>query len=44
LGDPAVLGGVLTFVCAHEPDLVSAADALGIAPEDLVRAQGELNS
>ena len=38
LGDPAVLGAVFDFLGAHEPDLVAAADALGIPPEQLAAA------
>lgn len=38
LTDPAVLGAVFDFLGAHEPDLVAAADALGIAPEQLAAA------
>jgi uncharacterized membrane protein YedE/YeeE len=42
LGDPALLGAVLDFLCAHEPDLV-AADALGVTPQDLAGARERLN-
>ena len=42
LGDPAVLGAVLDFLCAHEPDLVAAAEALGVSPAELAAARGEL--
>lgn len=38
LADPAVLGAVLDFLAAHEPDLVGAAEALGVGPDALVRA------
>ncbi|HEX7711859.1 MAG TPA: DUF3572 family protein [Sphingomonadaceae bacterium] len=38
LGDRAVLGAVLDFLGAHEPDLVAAAAALGVEPGELVRA------
>ena len=38
LGDPAVLD----FLAAHEPDLVSAAEALGVAPGQLVEASERL--
>ena len=38
LGSPATLAAVLDFICAHEPDLVAAADALGVAPQDLAGA------
>ena len=39
LGEPATLGAVLDFLCAHEPDLVAAADALGVAPGELAAAR-----
>ena len=42
LGDPAVMGAVLDFLAAHEPDLIAAADALGVAPAQLVAARAEL--
>ena len=42
LGDPAVLGAVLDFLCAHEPDLVGAAEALGVEPAELAGAAGRL--
>ena len=42
LGDPGTLAGVLDFLCAHEPDLVAAADALGVAPADLAAARERL--
>ncbi|MBT0667788.1 DUF3572 domain-containing protein [Novosphingobium profundi] len=42
LGDPATLTGVLDFLCAHEPDLVAAADALGLAPQVIVEARARL--
>jgi hypothetical protein len=38
LGDPATLGAVLDFVCAHEPDLVAAAEAIEVTPQDLAAA------
>ena len=43
LGDPAVLGAVLDFLGAHEPDLVAAADALGVAPQTLIAAREALS-
>lgn len=43
LNDPAMLGAVLEFLCAHEPDLVAAADALGIAPQEIAIARERLN-
>ncbi len=42
LGDPAVLGAVLDFLAAHEPDLIGAADALGVKPGALIAAAGAL--
>jgi len=42
VGELAVLGAVLDFLAAHEPDLVGAADALGVEPAILARAAGEL--
>ena len=43
LGDPSLLAAVLDFLCAHEPDLVAAADALGVTPQDLAGARERLN-
>jgi hypothetical protein len=42
LGDPAVLGAVLDFLAAHEPDLIAAADHLGVAPDALIAARDAL--
>ena len=42
LGDPGLLAAVLDFLSAHETDLVAAAEALGIAPQDIVAARGRL--
>ena len=44
LGEPATLAGVLEFLCSHEPDLVAAADALGIEPKALVAARERLGT
>ena len=44
LGDSAMLGAVLDFLCAHEPDLVAAAAALNITPAQLVSARESLNT
>jgi hypothetical protein len=38
LGDPGVLGAVLAFLEAHEPDLIACADVIGAAPAALVDA------
>ena len=43
LGDGAVLGAVIDFLGAHEPDLVAAAEALGVAPADLAAVGEKLN-
>ncbi len=42
LGDSGVLSAVLDFLAAHEPDLVAASEALGVAPGDLIAAQQRL--
>lgn len=42
LGDPATLAAVMDFLCAHEPDLLAAADALAVSPQVLVAARESL--
>lgn len=42
VGERATLAAVLDFLAAHEADLIDAADALGIAPQDLVAARERL--
>jgi hypothetical protein len=42
LTDPGVLGAVLEFLAAHEPDLLAAADALGVEPAVLAEAARSL--
>lgn len=42
IGDPAVLGAVLGFLEAHEPDLVACAEALGVRAVELVTARARL--
>ena len=42
LGDSAVLGAVLDFLASHEPDLLGAAEALGVEPAELAGAAQEL--
>lgn len=44
LGDPGLLAAVLDFLTAHEADLVAAAEALGVTPQDLVTARGRLGA
>lgn len=43
LGERGVQASVLEFLANHEPDLVRCAEALAVAPEDLVAAQRELS-
>ena len=46
LGEPATqrstLSAVLEFLCAHEPDLVAASEALGLSPAQLAAARERL--
>jgi hypothetical protein len=35
---------VLDFLCAHEPDLVAAADALDVSPQELASAREGLGA
>jgi Protein of unknown function (DUF3572). len=42
LAEPATLAAVLDFLCAHEPDLLACAEALGAGPGDLVAARERL--
>jgi hypothetical protein len=44
LDTPAVLIAVIDFLCAHEPDLLAAADALGIEPQELAAARERLTA
>lgn len=44
LGQPSTLAAVLEFLCQHEPDLLGAADALGVSPQTLVAARGRLGA
>ncbi|WP_298470288.1 DUF3572 domain-containing protein [uncultured Erythrobacter sp.] len=43
LGDPVVLASTLDFLANHEPDLIRAAEALAVTPEELVAARQELH-
>ena len=36
LDDPSVLGSALEFLANHEPDLIRAAEALAVTPEELI--------
>jgi hypothetical protein len=42
VGDTATHRAVLDFLCAHEPDLVAAAESLGIEPAQLAAARERL--
>jgi len=42
LSDPTVLGSALDFLANHEPDLIRAAEALAVTPEELVVARKDL--
>ncbi len=44
VGDIGLLGAVLDFLCAHEPDLIAAADALGVAPGEIAGARDRLRA
>jgi hypothetical protein len=43
LGDPKVLGSALDFLANHEPDLLRAAEALAVTPEELIAARKDLS-
>ena len=42
LGEPGLLTSILVFLEAHEPDLLGAAEALGVSPAQLVEARRRL--
>jgi hypothetical protein len=42
LGEIGTLTAVLDFLCAYEADLVAAADALGVQPEELAGARARI--
>lgn len=42
IGDPALHDAVFAFLEAYQPDLVACAEALGVRPECLVRAEHSL--
>lgn len=43
-GDPSLLAAVLRFLEAHEPDLLSVAEAIGRKPEELVAVRAALEA
>jgi hypothetical protein len=44
VSESATLAAILSFLESHEPDLISAADHIGVKPEALVRARMELEA
>jgi len=44
LGDPQLLAALLRFLEAHEPDLIQVAEAVGVAPAELVAAREALEA
>ena len=42
IGEPATHLAVFDFLCAHEPDLMAAAEALGLAPAELAAMRERL--
>ena len=42
VNEPALLAATLRFLESHEPDLLACAEALGLAPLELVDARREL--
>jgi hypothetical protein len=42
IGEPATHRAVLDFLCAHEPDLVAAAESLGLEPARLAALRERL--
>ena len=44
LEDPTILAAPLEFLANHEPDLIRAAEALAVTPEELVAAKDALDA
>jgi hypothetical protein len=44
LADPMILASPLEFLANHEPDLIRAAEALAVTPEELVAAKDALTA
>jgi len=44
IGEPGLLASVLAFLESHEPDLLAAAEALGVPPAQLVEARERLEA
>ena len=43
LGQPALLSALIGFLEAHEPDLLSVSEQIGVKPEALVAARRALD-
>jgi hypothetical protein len=43
-GQPATHRAVLDFLCAHEPDLLAAAESLGLEPAEIAAARERIES
>jgi hypothetical protein len=43
-GEPALLAGLLAFLEAHEPDLLSVSEQIQVSPDQLVRAREALEA
>ena len=43
IGNRAVLAALLDFLCAHEPDVIAAAEALGLEPQAIAAAREALS-
>ena len=44
LGDPQVLCSALDFLANYEPDLLRAAEALAVTPEEFITARKDLSA
>lgn len=42
LTDPSLLAACIAFLEGHEPDLIAVAGAVGVKPEQLLKAKAEL--
>lgn len=41
LAEESTHRAVIEFLCSHEPDLVAAAAAIGVSPDEFLRASGQ---
>lgn len=44
LGDPMILASGIEFLANYEPDLIRAAEALAVTPEELIAAKDLLQA